>query len=112
VLVDELAGLVDTLSCELRTVDLLLGLRVGLFPALGVAEDVAHAVDDVTLGVDLLAGQFLGLTVSDLTDLLAVRDNVTVLLNNGIRVVLEWTWLLDAALVRRNWLSVTDDNTY
>jgi len=111
VLVDELAGLVDTLTCELRAVNLLLGLRVGLFPALSVAEDVTHAVNDITLWVDLLAGQLLGLTVSDLTDLLAVRDNVTVLLDNGIRVILKWTRLLDAALVRWDWLSVTDDNT-
>jgi hypothetical protein len=106
VLIDKLACLVDTLASKLRTVNLLLRLFFRLLPAFSVTEDVTHAVDNVTFWVDLLASKLLGLAVSDLTNLLTARNNVSVLLDDSVGVVLEWTRLLNAALVGRYWLGL------
>lgn len=111
VLVDEFTSLVHNLTSECRTVDFFLGLRVCLFPALSVAENVTHTVNDITIGVDLLASELLGITVGDLTNLLAARDNVAVLLDDGVGEVLEWSRLLDPALVGRNGLGLTNNVT-
>jgi len=112
VLVDKLASFVDLLTGKCGTVDFDFSFWVCFFPSFGVTENIAHAVDNVTIGIDLLASELLGITISDLTNLLTRRNNVTVLLNDSVGEVFEWTRLFNAALIRWNRLCLTDDVSY
>ncbi|KUI55957.1 hypothetical protein VP1G_10783 [Cytospora mali] len=82
--VNDIASLVDTLASKDGEVNLSLRLGRGLFlllPALGLADDIAGLVEDLTIRVDGLALQDLEITFDDLADLLSVPQDVALAIN-------------------------------
>ncbi|QBZ54180.1 hypothetical protein PoMZ_09874 [Pyricularia oryzae] len=99
--VDDVAGLVDTLTSQDGTVNLGfgLGLWLGLgLPALCLTDNVSAAVKDVAVGVDLHAAELLDVALDDLADLLLVEDDHTLGVDGGVGEGLERAGLLGHGL--------------
>lgn len=111
--VDDVAGLVNTLASKDGLVDLGLGFGLGLrlgLPTLSVAELVALLVEDVTVLVDLLALELLGITLNQAANDVTVAGDLAVGLHRGIGEVLEGGGLLElAAVLLRDQLGLADD---
>ena len=105
--VDNIAGLVDGAASKSAEVDLLL---LFLRPWLGMALDITVLVDDVTVFVDSVADETLGVAFGDLTNTVAVVVFDESILDHAETLVAgEWTLLLGDALVLRNELAATDN---
>ncbi|GKT65706.1 hypothetical protein ColTof4_03527 [Colletotrichum tofieldiae] len=83
VLVDNIAGLVDTLAGEGRVVNddrrLGFGLRLRLrLPTLGSADGITTLVENVTLVINLFALKLLRVTFDDASNDFAVKEDMTV----------------------------------
>ncbi|TLD24795.1 hypothetical protein PspLS_05847, partial [Pyricularia sp. CBS 133598] len=114
--VDDVTGLVDTLTSQDGTV--YLGFRLGLWlrlrlPALSLANNVSAAVKDVTVGVNLHAAELLDVALDDLADLLFVEDDHALGVDGSVGEGLEWTGLFGHGLklVLRDGLGTTNDLT-
>jgi hypothetical protein len=104
--VDHIAAFVDALASQDRHIDFLGFWLVGLLISLALAQDISISklvknsdyllfsslpdfIDNFTVLVDLLASQFLWVTLNQLANFQAVKHDVSLRVEGSIREVLE-----------------------
>ena len=79
-----------SLATKCRVVDLGSFRLVRLSPALGLAQDIADFIDNLSVFVDLFGSELLSIALNQLAHDLTLKEDVALGVHDSIGEVLEW----------------------